>query len=240
MWVNSIYLAFTRREKREDVRVSLFSLSFDSFFLFVLARFWRRNEERREQKMCRASKSTAKEDDDEDEYRVVFHRKRKETVSKRGMWCSFRVYERRKEHATLRFRRRWCAFYSSPVEDLFLSSLLWAQKGGKIERERTLVNAKKNLHAKARNLWVSRFRAKNFEAILSSALWWKPQQKRAGGGVLGRRNLKISSVREEKVLKRGSPLEGVSKVCVFERLRRVFFLSVITDLYNPLLIFFIH
>ncbi len=35
--------------------------------------------------MCRASKSTAKEDDDEDEYRVVFHRKRKETVSKRGM-----------------------------------------------------------------------------------------------------------------------------------------------------------
>ena len=32
--------------------------------------------------MCRASKSTAKEDDD-DEYRVVFHRKRKENVSKR-------------------------------------------------------------------------------------------------------------------------------------------------------------
>ena len=113
MWVNSIYLAFTRREKREDVRVSLFSLSFDSFFLFVLARFWRRNEERREQKMCRASKSTAKEDDDDDEYRVVFHRKRKETVSKRGMWCSLRVYERRKEHATLRFLRWWCAFYSS-------------------------------------------------------------------------------------------------------------------------------
>ena len=187
----------------------------------------------------RRAKSTAKEDDD-DEYRVVFHRKRKETVSERWLWCSFRVYERRKEHATLRFRRRWCAFYSSPVEDLFLSSLLWAQKGEEIERERTLVNAKKNLHAKARNLWVSRFRAKNFETILSSTLWWKPQQKRAGGGVLGRRNLKISSVREEKVLKRVSPLEGVSKVCVFERLRRVFFLSVITDLYNPLLIFFIH
>ena len=37
------------------------------------------------------------------------------------------------------------------VEDLFLSSLL-EHKKGKSERERTLVNAKKNLHAKARHL----------------------------------------------------------------------------------------
>jgi hypothetical protein len=129
----------------------------------------------------------------------------------------------------------------SLVEDLFLSSLLWAQRGKIEERERTFVRAKKNLHAKAWNLWVSRFRAKKFETILSSALWWKPQQKSAGGGVLGRRNLKISLEKdwEEKVLKRFS-LQVVSKVCVFERLWRVFFLSVLTDLYNPLLIFFIH
>lgn len=144
-------------------------------------------------------------------------------------------------------RARNVAFSTTMMCFLFLSRWrplsflsVGAQKGGKIERERTLVNAKKNLHAKARHLWVSRFRAKNFEAILSSALRWKPQQKRAVICVLGRRNLKISSVGEGKVLKRGSPLEGVSKVCVFERLRRVFFLSVITDLYNPLLIFFIH
>jgi len=61
-------------------------------------------------------------------------------------------------------------FIPLPLKTSFFPLCCEHKKGGKIERERTLVNAKKNLHAKARNLWVSRFRAKNFETILSSAL----------------------------------------------------------------------
>lgn len=54
-------------------------------FVFYFRRAFLTTNEGREQKICvvpRRAKSTAKEDDD-DEYRVVFHRKRKENVSKR-------------------------------------------------------------------------------------------------------------------------------------------------------------
>ena len=73
-----------RGERREKTFASLFSLSLSIRFFFSSRVFDDEMKRGGNKKFVvpRRAKSTAKEDDD-DEYRVVFHRKRKETVSKR-------------------------------------------------------------------------------------------------------------------------------------------------------------
>ena len=80
-----IVLSRLRGERREKTFASLFSLSLSIRFFFSSRVFDDEMKRGGNKKFVvpRRAKSTAKEDDDDDEYRVVFRRKRKETVSKR-------------------------------------------------------------------------------------------------------------------------------------------------------------